>query len=81
MICPKCGSSNISASAINEVHEKSRHGVLWWIFIGWWWRLIWFIFFGWWYLIYRAIKGGKKVVNVQKTVCVCQNCGHRWEKR
>lgn len=79
MQCPKCGSTNISASVINEVHTKPEHGCLWWILVGWWWRLIWFIFFGWYYLIWRAIRGGRRVENVQKTVCLCQYCGHRWE--
>ena len=79
MICPKCGSENVTLNLINEVKEKPEHGVLWWIFIGWWWRILWFIFFGWWYMIYRAVKGSKKTVNVQKTITLCQNCGHKWK--
>lgn len=81
MKCPRCGSENINANVINEVREKKNHGCLWWVLIGWWWRLIWFIFFGMWYLLYRAIKGSTTIVSEQKTICVCQNCGHRWEKR
>ena len=78
MVCPKCGSNIVNINVINEVKEKPEHSVLWWIFVGWWWRLLWFIFFGWWYMIYRAVKGSKKTVNVQKTYAVCQNCGHKW---
>ena len=81
MVCPKCGSTYVNVNVINEVHEKPRHGVLWWIFIGWWWRILWFLFFGLWYILWRALRGGPKTVNVQKTICVCQNCGHSWEKR
>ena len=81
MFCPRCGSNNISVSVVNEVHEKANHGFLWWVLIGWWWRILWFIVFGWWYLIWRAIRGGKRIVNEQRSVCVCQNCGHRWYLR
>lgn len=81
MICPRCGSNNVNVNVINEVYQKPQHGVLWWIFIGWWWRILWFIFFGMWYILWRALRGGKKTVNVQRTMCVCQTCGHSWERR
>lgn len=79
MVCPKCGSANVNVTVINEAKLKRKHGFVWWLFIGWWWRLIWFIVFGWWYLLFRLIRGNKKIVNVQKTVAVCQNCGHSWK--
>lgn len=78
MTCRKCGSNNINVQIINEVEEK-KHGCLWWLLIGWWWKLIWFIFFGWWYILFCLIRG-KQYRNVKKTICVCQNCGHQWEK-
>lgn len=77
MNCNKCGSDNVRIQVVNEVVTKPRHGFLWWLFIGWWWRLIWFICFGLWYILFCAIRG-KKTKNVQKSVAVCQNCGNRW---
>ena len=80
MICPKCDSNNVNASVVNEVTLKNQHrGIVWWLFIGWWWVPIKWIFFTVPALI-LALFGHKKqkAVNKQKTVCVCQSCGYRW---
>ena len=78
--CKKCGSSNISIQVINEVKLKNQHhGCLWWLCVGWWW-----IPFKWLFLtlpaLIFAIFGHKKqkVVNKQRKICVCQNCGNQW---
>ncbi|MDD3192470.1 MAG: hypothetical protein PHE47_01225 [Oscillospiraceae bacterium] len=80
MTCRKCGSANISVQVINEVKLKNQHhGIIWWLCIGWWW-----LFFKWMFLTLPAlifkIFGHKKqkVINKQKTICVCQNCGNKW---
>lgn len=80
MKCAKCGSENVTVQVINEVKLKNKHhGVIWWLFIGWWW-----IPFKWLFLTIPAliikIFGGKKQKAVNKTVtkCVCQNCGNTW---
>ena len=80
MKCPKCGSTNVSISVFNEVKQKARHGFLWWIFIGWWWRILWFICFGMWYFLFLLVRG-KKLVNVEKKVAVCQQCGKSWNMK
>lgn len=77
MTCSRCGSTNVSISVINEVRQKARHGFWWWILIGWWWRILWFFCFGMWYFLFLLIRG-KKTVNVQKKVAVCQQCGNSW---
>lgn len=80
MKCAKCGSENVTVQVINEVKLKNKHhGVIWWLFIGWWW-----IPFKWLFLTIPAliikIFGGKKqkAVNITVTKCVCQNCGNTW---
>ena len=81
MICPKCNSNNVSANVVNEVTLKNQHhGIVWWICVGWWWVFIKWIVFTVPALI-LAIFGHKKqkAVNKQKTVCVCQSCGYRWD--
>ncbi len=61
MICPKCGSQNVSVQVFQEntgsvtkTHTKYKfkekgHGIIWWIAVGWWWCIIdffsWFLFF------------------------------------
>ena len=42
MVCKKCGSDKVTVQAVTEVKTK-KHGILWWLFIGWWW---WTLFFG-----------------------------------
>lgn len=78
--CRKCGSTNVSIQVVNEVKLKNQHhGCLWWLCVGWWW-----IPFKWLFLtlpaLIFAIFGHKKqkVVNKQRKVCVCQNCGNQW---
>ncbi len=80
MVCPKCNSNNVNTNVINEVTLKNQHhGIIWWLFVGWWWVPIKWIVFTLPALIV-ALFGHKKqkAVNKQKTVCVCQECGYRW---
>ena len=82
MVCPKCNSENVTTQIINEVHMKNQHhGIIWWMIVGWWWTPIKWIFFTVPALIF-SIFGHKKqkAVNKKKTMCVCQQCGHTWEK-
>lgn len=81
MVCPKCKSENVSVQVINEVEiKKKHHGVFWWTCVGWWWLPIKWLCFTLPALIVKIFGRKKqKVVNKQKTVCVCQNCGNRWE--
>lgn len=84
MACPKCGSENITyqreqtgniGAGTNKVviqAPKKSHGCLYWLCIGWWWGLL----FG------GKSRGGlnfhgNKTIN--RTVGICQNCGHSWK--
>lgn len=80
MICPKCGSSNVSTQIVNEMQLKNKHhGVIWWVLIGWWWFPIKWLVFTVPALIIKIFGHRKqKIVNKQKTVSVCQNCGNTW---
>lgn len=63
---------------------KKSQGCLYWIVIGWWWRPIRFICFDLWKSLFF---GGKKRgglnfhadKTINRTVAVCQNCGHSWK--
>ena len=80
MICPKCQSSNVNTQIINEVTLKTaHHGVIWWLLIGWWWVPVKWIFFTVPALFFKLFGHKKqRAVNRQKTMCVCQQCGHSW---
>ena len=63
---------------------KETHGCFWWVCIGWWWVPIYWLLIGWWWkpLFGRRRRGGlglhaDKTIN--RTVAVCQNCGHSWK--
>lgn len=101
VICPRCGSDNISFQVHQETktitktksnYKEKRHGLLWKICIGWWWWIVdvflWIFLF-----IPRALLriGRKRNYTSKtktvtqdraryKTICVCQNCGHNWNK-
>ena len=103
IMCPKCNSSNVTIQLNQENRgaktitkttvkvRKSRHGCLWWLFIGWWWwmidLMIWLIAFAP-RLIYEITKKRKIAFaksksftknNIQyKKHYVCQNCGYTW---
>ncbi len=83
MVCPRCNSQNVRGDIINEVTLKNdHHGIIWWIFVGWWWIFIKWIVFTVPALIF-AIFGRKKqkAVNKQKVMCLCQDCGYKWEMK
>ena len=79
--CVNCGSSKVNVQIINETHfVKKGKGCLYWLFIGWWLELLLWFFFTVPRLLF-ALFGHKKqsVVNNQKRIFVCQNCGTTWE--
>ena len=80
MTCPKCKSENVNVQIINETELKTKHrGILYWLFIGWWWIPIKWCFFTFFALLAAFLKRkDKKIVNKQKTMCACQNCGYTW---
>ena len=83
-ICPKCGSTkisfqreqsgNIGAGTNTVVIKEARksRGCLYWLCIGWWKNLL----FG------GKSRGGINIhanKTLNKTVAVCQKCGHSWK--
>lgn len=81
MVCPKCRSANVSVQIVTETQLKNKHrSIFWWIFIGWWWVFIkWFIFTVPAIIVKIFAPKRQKIVTKQHEVCVCQNCGFKWE--
>lgn len=77
MICPKCGSDNVSIQAVANVHTKNK-GCLYWGLIGWWLEpIIWiFAFIP---MLFVKLFGKSKVKTTVQSHAVCQNCGNRWK--
>ena len=50
MFCPNCKSENVKIESVQENlgtteisktnTKEKRHGIIWWLFIGWWWKII-----------------------------------------
>ena len=55
MQCPKCGSNNVNVQAVSIAKNK-HHGVLYWIFIGWWLELFMWLFLTLPWLIIKIFK-------------------------
>lgn len=80
MVCKKCGSQNVTVQVVTETKVKEKkHGILWWICVGWWWIPIkWLVF------TLPAILGklfGKskyKVTTKTRKIAVCNDCGKSW---
>lgn len=78
IICPNCHSTHIIISASATEKAKNRHGILYWVFIGWWLHPILWIWATIPMLIWRIIHPNRKTKTVLTTVAVCQNCGKTW---
>ncbi len=81
MVCPKCKSENVTVSVVTETQLKDKHhGILWWLCIGWWWVPIKWLCFTLPALIVKIFAPKRqKLKQTHRSVCVCQNCGYRWE--
>lgn len=82
MKCPKCKSENVTVQVVNEVEIKNKHhSIIWWILGGWILVIIKWVVFTVPALILKLFgHKKKKVKNIQKTMCACQQCGYTWEK-
>ena len=75
MVCPKCGSENVTVT-IEQISAKTRNrgtGCLWGIVRA-------FLILctcGLWLLVGKR-KGTSKTKFKNETVCLCQNCAHKW---
>lgn len=81
MVCPNCGSTSVSVQVVSETRLTEKHkSFLWWVFIGWWWIFVKWLVFTIPALIIKIFSHKKyKAETVQKSVCVCQNCGKTWQ--
>ena len=64
---------------LSDVHEKRKKGLLYWLFIGWWWEPLLWIFLTIPKLIFAIFGRKTKVVTKTYKMAVCQNCGHSWK--
>lgn len=80
MNCPKCGSENVSVQVVTETELKEKkHGVIWWVCVGWWWIPIKWLVFTLPALIIAIFKPKKyKTKTHTKKMAVCNNCGKSW---
>ena len=80
MNCLNCDSDQVNVQVINEQKlVNKRHGIFWWLFVGWWWIFVKWIFFTLPAFIFAVFVGKRKQIkNIQKTVAICQNCGNTW---
>lgn len=77
MICPKCGSDNVSVQMVSETNLKSGHSFFWWLLIGWWWVPVkWIFFTGFALLLSLFAPKRYRTKTMHRSVCVCQNCGY-----
>lgn len=80
MKCSKCGSENVTVQVVTETEIKEKkHGLLWWLCIGWWWAPIkWFVFTVPALIIHIFKPKSYKTVSHTKKMAVCNNCGKSW---
>lgn len=87
------GSTTITKT--KSKYKEKGHGCLWWLTIGWWWWIVdimlWIFLFipRFCVQLFKKKKYKGKSTSVAttvndvayKTICVCQNCGNRWETK
>ena len=80
MICPKCGSNNVSVQMVTDTQLKKKgHGVFYWLFFGWLIDLLLWIFLTVPMLIVKIFAPKRYALKSKhSSMCVCQNCGHHW---
>lgn len=80
MKCPKCGSENCSVQVVTETELKEKkHGLIWWLCVGWWWIPIKWLVFTLPALIIAIFKPKKyKTKTHTKKIAVCNSCGKSW---
>ena len=79
MTCRHCGSNNIIVSAVSEVREKRKRGLLYWCLIGFWLEPLLWLCFGIWKLLFEIFRKKTVIKSQTVTYAICQDCGHRWK--
>lgn len=77
MKCPKCKSENVNVQIVSEVRKK-RHGIIYWLLIGWWLEMIMWLFLTLPWLIVKILKPTRYKSKITKQA-VCQSCGYSWK--
>lgn len=72
MICPKCGSENVTIQAITNVKVKNR-GCFGWLM----WIILACLTFG--LILIIPLATNTKSKSTTHSEAVCQNCGNRWK--
>lgn len=106
MKCPKCGSDHVDVQVFqenmgSETHNQSNfklkekgHGILWWLFIGWWWMpiklILWIVAFPFMAVLrlgrkkkYEGTSTGQSTTQNKieyRRVFLCKDCGHTWNE-
>lgn len=75
VVCPKCGSNNVTFQLVNEQKKRGCLVALIMIFIK---LILFFISFVIWLVSLIIPKSRKSKTN---KYAVCQNCGHSWKFR
>ena len=81
MICPKCGSYNVSIQAVTDTQLKAKHhSIFWWLLVGVWWvPLKWLVFTIPALIIKIFAPKRQKLKTTHSTMAICQQCGHSWK--
>ncbi len=75
MVCPKCGSENVTVTTeqVSSKTKKKGTGLLYKLGR---WTMI--IFTGGVWLLLGRRKGSERTKVKNKTICICQSCAHKW---
>lgn len=81
MKCQKCGSDNVTATAVVEHSlEKKKPGAIWWVLVGWWWVPLKWIFLTLPAIVVKIFKPKNYEMKAKtRTVFTCLDCGNTWE--
>ena len=78
MVCPECNSSDVVVSASATEKVRPRHGVLYWLLVGWWLHPLLWLCATVPMLVWRVIRPNRKTETVLCSHAACQRCGHTW---
>lgn len=81
MVCKHCHSPYVVVTYSKEKKPKARHGVLYWVLVGWWLHPILWVGFTVPMIIWRLIRPNQKTREVGYASAVCQSCGKVWRVR
>lgn len=78
------GSVGAGTNKVVIEPAKRSHGLLYWFSCVWMFKFAWWLMVGWWW---RLLFGGKRrgglnfnaSHNTNKTMAICQDCGHSWK--